>query len=148
MRHKLCRSFHPWCPGVKNRCLWLIVGQHYRKTSSISRTKSQSLNGSCILAQLSSFNPLKPGVKLRMKMQLEQRRQAMLQLHLSYQQFYCLLRCDLYKRFYGSSDNGLMADDTKPWPKPMLTYQWSPVPFIWGLFYKRHTNHQPLTINW
>ena len=21
MRHKLCRSFHPWCPGVKNRCL-------------------------------------------------------------------------------------------------------------------------------
>ena len=25
MRHKLCRSFHPWCPGVKNRCLWLLV---------------------------------------------------------------------------------------------------------------------------
>ena len=21
MRHKLCRSFHPWCPGVKTRCL-------------------------------------------------------------------------------------------------------------------------------
>ena len=21
MRHNLCRSFHPWCPGVKNRCL-------------------------------------------------------------------------------------------------------------------------------
>ena len=40
----------------------------YRKTSSVSRTKSQSLNGSCILAQLSSLNPLKPGVKLRMKM--------------------------------------------------------------------------------
>ena len=40
----------------------------YLKTSSISRTKSQSLNVSCILAQLSSLNPLKPGVKLRMKM--------------------------------------------------------------------------------
>ena len=40
----------------------------YRKTSSISRTKSQSLNVSCILAQLFSLNPLKPGVKLRMKM--------------------------------------------------------------------------------
>ena len=40
----------------------------YRKTSSISRTKSQSLNVSCILAQLSSLNPLKPGVKLRTKM--------------------------------------------------------------------------------
>ena len=41
---------------------------NYRKTSSISRTKSQSLNDSCILLQLSSLNPLKPGVKLRMKM--------------------------------------------------------------------------------
>ena len=51
---------------------WLItfhwfMGMH-RKTSSISRTKSQSLNESCILAQLSLLNPLNPGVKLRMKM--------------------------------------------------------------------------------
>ena len=70
--------------------------QSYRRTSSISRTKFQNLNVSCIHMQLSSLNPLKLGVKLRMKMLLEQRRQAMLQLHLSYQQFYCLLRCDLY----------------------------------------------------
>ena len=41
---------------------------NYRKTSSISRTKSQNLNVSCILLQLFSLNPLKPGVKLRMKM--------------------------------------------------------------------------------
>ena len=41
---------------------------HYRKTSSISHIKSQSLNVTCILAQLSSLNPLKPAVKLRMKM--------------------------------------------------------------------------------
>ena len=74
----------------------------YRKTSSISRTKFQNLNVSCILLQLSSRHPLKPGVKSRMKMSLEQRRQAMLQLHLSYQQFYCLVRCDLYERFYGN----------------------------------------------
>ena len=40
----------------------------YRKTSSISHTKSQNLNVSCILLQLSSLNPLKPCVKLRMKM--------------------------------------------------------------------------------
>ena len=59
----------------------------YRKTSSINRTKSQTLNVSCILLQLSSRFPLKPDVKLRIKIQLEQRRQAMLQLHLSYQQF-------------------------------------------------------------
>ena len=45
----------------------ITVGM-YRKTSSISRTKSQSLNVSCIILQLSSLNPLKPGVKLRMKM--------------------------------------------------------------------------------
>ena len=41
---------------------------YYRKTSSISRNKSQNWNVSCILLQLSSLNPLKPGVKLRMKM--------------------------------------------------------------------------------
>ena len=41
---------------------------YYRKTSSISRTKSQNLNVSCILLQLSSLNLLKPGVQLRMKM--------------------------------------------------------------------------------
>ena len=40
----------------------------YRKTSSISRTKSQNLNVSCIVLRLSSLNPSKPGVKLRMKM--------------------------------------------------------------------------------
>ena len=40
----------------------------YRKTSGISRTKYQSLNVSCILLQLSSLKPVKPGVKLRKKM--------------------------------------------------------------------------------
>ena len=39
---------------------------NYGKTSIISRTKSQYLNVSCILLQLSSLNQLKPGVKLRM----------------------------------------------------------------------------------
>ena len=39
-----------------------------RKTSSISRTKSPNLNVSCLALQLSLPNPLKPGVKLRMKM--------------------------------------------------------------------------------
>ena len=41
---------------------------YHRKTSSISRIKSQNLNASCIVLRLSSLNPLKSGVKLRMKM--------------------------------------------------------------------------------
>ena len=41
---------------------------YYRKTSSISRTKSQNVDASCIVLRLSSLNPLKPGVKLRTKM--------------------------------------------------------------------------------
>ena len=40
----------------------------YRKTFGISRIKYQSLNVSCILFELPSLNPVKPGVKLRMKM--------------------------------------------------------------------------------
>ena len=42
--------------------------EEYPKTSSISHTKSQDLNVSCIILQLSSLHPLKPGVKLRRKM--------------------------------------------------------------------------------
>ena len=53
------------CSIVQSYNRW---NECYRKTSSISRTKSQHLNVSCILLQLSSRNPLKPGVKLRMKM--------------------------------------------------------------------------------
>ena len=40
----------------------------YRKVSNIRRTKSQNLNASRLILQLSLPNPLKPGVKLRMKM--------------------------------------------------------------------------------
>ena len=49
---------------------WIHSFCQYRKTSSISRTKFQNLNVSCPLLhlQLSLPNPLKPGVKLRMKM--------------------------------------------------------------------------------
>ena len=47
----------------------------------------------CPFLQLSLPSPLKPGVNSGMKMQLEQHQQAMLQLHLSDQQIYCLLRC-------------------------------------------------------
>ena len=46
----------------------VLLNDNYSKTSSISRTKSQNLNVSSILLQLYSLNPLKPGVKLRMKM--------------------------------------------------------------------------------
>ena len=41
---------------------------YYRKTSSINRTKSQNLNVYNLVFQLSLLNPLKPGVKSRMKM--------------------------------------------------------------------------------
>ena len=40
----------------------------YRKTASISRTKSQRWNVPCTILKLSSLNPLKPGVKFGMKM--------------------------------------------------------------------------------
>ena len=63
----------------------------YRQTSNISHTTPQNLNVFRLVLQLFLPNPLKPGVTLRMKMYVEQRRQAMLQLHLSDQQIYYLL---------------------------------------------------------
>ena len=68
----------------------------YRQTSNISRTKPQNWNISRFILQLSLPDPLKSDVRLGMKMYLEQRRQAMLKLHLSDQQFHCLLRYRLY----------------------------------------------------
>ena len=82
----------PQSPTSTHAFLYFYV---YRQTSKIKWAKSQNLNVSRLVLQLSLLIPLKPGVQSRMKMKLEQRRQAMLQLHLSDQQFYCLLVCDL-----------------------------------------------------
>ena len=71
-----------------------------RQTSNIRSAEHQILNVSRLVLQLPLCNPLKPGVKSRMKMWLEQRRQALLQLHLRDQQFYCLLKCVFYESFY------------------------------------------------
>ena len=68
------------------------------KISNIMRTKSQNLNVSRLVLQLSLRNILKLSVQWRVKMYLEQRRQAMLQLHLNDQKCDCLLKCVLYYR--------------------------------------------------
>ena len=69
---------------------WNVKLYIFCKISNVRGTKSQNLDNSHLVLQLSLPNPLKPGVKSRMKVQLEQRWQAMLQLHMSDQQFYCL----------------------------------------------------------
>ena len=74
----------------------------YSKISNIRRTKPQNVKAARLSLQLLLRNILKPCVKSRMKMSLKQRRQAMLQLHLSDWQFCCLLRCGLYYMFYGN----------------------------------------------
>ena len=45
-----------------------IVVLHACQISNISHTKSQSLNVSHLVLQLALPNPLKPGIKTRMKM--------------------------------------------------------------------------------
>ena len=62
----------------------IIVVLHLgSQTSNITCTKSPNLNVPHLILHLSLPNPLKPGVELRMKMQLEQCWQVMLQLHLN-----------------------------------------------------------------
>ena len=53
---------------VKNRKIATFEKKKYCKTSNISHTESPNLNDSRLLLQLSLPNPLKPGVKSRMKM--------------------------------------------------------------------------------
>ena len=52
----------------------------YSQNSNITCTKFQNLNVSRFIFHLALPNPSKPGVKSRMKMQFEQRPEAMLQL--------------------------------------------------------------------
>ena len=55
-----------WDPVLNGKSLgpaWV-----YHKISNISRTKSQNLNDSHLVLQSSLPNPLRPGVKSRMKM--------------------------------------------------------------------------------
>ena len=85
---------HDWLPSL----LWNII-MTYCQTSFIRGNKSQNLNVSRLILQLSLHKLLKSSVKSRMEMQLEQRRQAMLQLHLRDQLFHCPIRSDLYQRF-------------------------------------------------
>ena len=59
----------------------------HRQTYIIRSAKSKHFNVSRLVLQLQLTNPLKPGVKSRMKMS------ALFELHRSDQQFYCLLRC-------------------------------------------------------
>ena len=54
----------------------------YRQLSNIRRAKSENLNVSRLVLQLSLSSPLKLGVKSRIKMQLEQRRQAMVKTYI------------------------------------------------------------------
>ena len=77
---------------ASNRCALNFTANPLIWAASIPKT----LNVSGVVLQLSLPNPLKPGVRSRMQIYLEQCRQGRLQLHLSDQQLYCLLRCSLY----------------------------------------------------
>ena len=54
--------------GIKYIRVHLTKYHAYRQVSNIRRTKPQTLNVSCLVLQLSLSNPLKPGIKSRMKM--------------------------------------------------------------------------------
>ena len=57
-----------WCSSDMHTHILRESNLRYPKTSNIRCTKSQILNVSCVILQLSLPNPLKPGVKSRMKM--------------------------------------------------------------------------------
>ena len=106
--------------------IYLIIHCYYRKISNIRRTKSQNLNDAHLVLKSSLPNPLKPCVKSRTKMKLEQRLQAMLQLHLSDRQFNCLLRCALDSRLDGIVHlYDAICDTDTTFPFMIRQWQWS-----------------------
>ena len=65
-----------WCYNERTYSVFTIWRENHIQISNISRARSQTLNVFRLGLQLSLPNPLKPGVKSRMKMYLEQHRQA------------------------------------------------------------------------
>ena len=122
----LCRTTYPF--NIHGRRLLAVAIKRYNYNICVVKDyipsnlsyKPQIPKLKCFspVLQLSFPNPLKLGVKSKMKMQLEHRRQAMLQLHLSDQQSYCLLRCDLYQRFDMVLDNGFVNRSIYCWFVP------------------------------
>ena len=69
----------PLRPVEGDACEWVFVYIYHiiyiytAKSLILRRTKSPNVNASRLVLQLSLPDPMKPGVKSRMKMQLEQR---------------------------------------------------------------------------
>ena len=83
-------------PFQQKRFVTGIPSHIYHRISNIRRTEFEKLSVPRFVMQLYLPNSLILCAGSRVKMLLEQRRQAMLQLHLSDQEFYCLYRCVLY----------------------------------------------------
>ena len=65
LNHQNGIPLHWYCNIIENIFLNVHMKQflnNYRQISNISHTKSQNLNVSCLVLQLSLSNPLKPGV--------------------------------------------------------------------------------------
>ena len=91
-------SIFMWAPSTQQATIGSRLCMEFTVKSLVSAAPNPfsipKLKCSHLVMQLPLPYPLKPCVKSRMNVQLEQRRQSMLQLHLSDQQVYCLLRRD------------------------------------------------------
>ena len=93
-------EYHTWRRMQCFLSTQLPYRSYIAETSCYRQTESQNVFFYRLVSLLSSPNPLKPSVKSRMKMQLEQRRQAVLQLHLSDQQLPTQVRLILVGVWY------------------------------------------------
>ena len=95
-RLKMSSKWRPFCLCLNVLKIQVILMVIVSKMQSIPTAQPWETHMWFSMLGLKLF-----GVKSKMKMWLEQRRQAMLQLHLSDHKFYCLLRYTLYWRFDG-----------------------------------------------
>ena len=57
MWHKPCRTFHPWCPCIKTRCLYVYVFKHglEHSTNPVGGLKSLGVQFSSLISSLSLY---------------------------------------------------------------------------------------------
>ena len=121
IRHNKSQNFNVSCLVLQlSLCNVLMPVSSFTKEVNPRLAKHPlKINGLLANRELTSLVKEDTGVKLRMKMLLEQGWQVMLQLHLNDQQVYSLLRCSLYyslmvglelSMILSTCDNALMED--------------------------------------
>ena len=77
MWHKPCRTFHPWCPCIKTRCLFVMARDHFKGSSAFTEVAKKQdkppLFGDKFRGVITGLLPDRQNCGLRMRRECRER---------------------------------------------------------------------------